>query len=329
MIRKLPAMCMFAVVLSLGHGNTVSAQTAEATYRVNQLEEQVRQLNGKVEDLTFQLLQLQEQLRKMQEDNEFRFQELEDRSDVSGGSKKRKSIGDLIDPAKMQNLEESLGKPEPSEQQADAERLGGKIASIDPEAGGKRMIDGVEIYDGQSGLRAERPKPLGTIIYDAEGNVIDSAIGVPIDLTKGLYGGSDAKVRTAVPVDAEETYRLGYNYMQSGDYDLAEETFLGFIERFPGHLRTPDVNFWLGESHFSRRQFEKAAKIFLNSHRNWPDARMAPQTLLKLGVSLAAMNQRELACATYAEVTQKYPSSSAMVRRNVTAEQNAARCLVN
>ncbi|WP_431461072.1 hypothetical protein, partial [Klebsiella pneumoniae] len=41
------------------------------------LEDQIRQMNGKIEELNFQILQLQEQLRKSQEDNEFRFQQIE------------------------------------------------------------------------------------------------------------------------------------------------------------------------------------------------------------------------------------------------------------
>ena len=62
-----------------------SVQLAQASDpRVVSLEEQVRALNGTVEELNFQILQLQEQLRKMQEDNEFRFQELEKRGDAAG-----------------------------------------------------------------------------------------------------------------------------------------------------------------------------------------------------------------------------------------------------
>jgi TolA-binding protein len=49
--------------------------------RVIELEEQVRQLNGLVEELNFQVLQMQDQIRKMQEDNEFRFQQLEGSGD--------------------------------------------------------------------------------------------------------------------------------------------------------------------------------------------------------------------------------------------------------
>lgn len=54
----------------------VKVQSAE-TARIGQLEEQIRSLNGRIEEMSFQLLQMQEQIRKFQEDNEFRFQDLE------------------------------------------------------------------------------------------------------------------------------------------------------------------------------------------------------------------------------------------------------------
>lgn len=55
----------------------ILAQTGDPVFRIGQLEEQVRGLNGRIEELGFQLLQMQEQMRQMQQDNEFRFQELE------------------------------------------------------------------------------------------------------------------------------------------------------------------------------------------------------------------------------------------------------------
>ncbi|MBU4530759.1 MAG: tol-pal system protein YbgF [Hoeflea sp.] len=55
----------------------ILVQSGDPVFRIGQLEEQVRALTGRVEELGFQLLQMQEQMRQMQEDNEFRFQELE------------------------------------------------------------------------------------------------------------------------------------------------------------------------------------------------------------------------------------------------------------
>ena len=63
----------------------VLAQSGDASIRVQQLEEQIRQLNGRIEEMSFQLLQMQEQMRKTQEDNEFRFQELEKSENGAAG----------------------------------------------------------------------------------------------------------------------------------------------------------------------------------------------------------------------------------------------------
>lgn len=71
---SLPALCLFGLVAW-----TAPAAAQITDPRVLQLEEQVRQLTGRLEELNFQLLQMQEQLRRQQEDNEFRLQQLEDR----------------------------------------------------------------------------------------------------------------------------------------------------------------------------------------------------------------------------------------------------------
>ena len=52
----------------------------------------------------------------------------------------------------------------------------------------------------------------------------------------------------------------------------------------------------------------------------------APDALLRLGQSLAALNQKEAACATLAEVGRKFPRASASVKRGVAQEQKRAHC---
>ncbi|MCY0096450.1 tol-pal system protein YbgF [Hoeflea ulvae] len=68
----------------------VLAQSGDPVFRIGQLEEQIRALNGRIEELGFQMLQMQEQMRQMQQDNEFRFQELE-----KGGSQ-RSDAGSIM-----------------------------------------------------------------------------------------------------------------------------------------------------------------------------------------------------------------------------------------
>jgi len=52
----------------------------------------------------------------------------------------------------------------------------------------------------------------------------------------------------------------------------------------------------------------------------------AADALLRLGQSLAALNQKEMACATLAEVNRKYPRASNTVKQGVEREQKRARC---
>eukprot|EP01035_Chromulina_nebulosa_P050974 gene50974-69350_t len=68
----------------------ILAQATDAEMQVQQLQEQLRQLTGRVEEMSFQLLQMQEQLRKAQEDNDFRFQQLE------GGKTKKKTSNEAL-----------------------------------------------------------------------------------------------------------------------------------------------------------------------------------------------------------------------------------------
>jgi len=70
---------------SASQAPVVRVQQGSEAVRVQQLEEEIRQLNGRIEEMSFQLLQMQEQLRKAQEDNEFRFQELEKSENTKGG----------------------------------------------------------------------------------------------------------------------------------------------------------------------------------------------------------------------------------------------------
>jgi TolA-binding protein len=48
--------------------------------------------------------------------------------------------------------------------------------------------------------------------------------------------------------------------------------------------------------------------------------------LLRLGQSLAALKEKEAACAALGEVTRKYPRSSAGVKQAVDREQKRVKC---
>jgi tol-pal system protein YbgF len=306
----------------------IKVQSGDAAYRISVLEEQIRQLNGRIEELTFQLLEMQEKIRRQNEDNEFRFQELEEKGSLENGSS-----GNLAASAEG---DDGLEKPEPSDQTVINTDTDGTSATRETQtatasignepAANAPTIDGVEIFQGEPGLDPNPSGTLGTIQFDANGNIVDSTIGKPLDLTALPRAGEESDV---LPGDANELFDLGYDHVQTGRYEDAEKALVRFSEIHSDHPRLPEARFWLGESYLGRSQFKQAAEVYLDAQNRWPNGKFGPQTLLKLGVSLAGLNQRELACATFAKVVQKYPNSSRVVRRNVSYEQNAARCLTN
>ena len=68
--------------------------------------------------------------------------------------------------------------------------------------------------------------------------------------------------------------------------------------------------YWLGESYFQRQQYRDAAEAFLGVTTKFDKSAKAPDALLRLGQSLAALKEKEAACAALGEVTRKYPRAS-------------------
>jgi len=107
---------------------------------------------------------------------------------------------------------------------------------------------------------------------------------------------------------------------------LADESFRGFLRKFPNDKLAPDAQFWLGESLFQRQRFRDAAESFLDVSTRHDATARAPEALLRLGQSLAGLGEREAACASLAEVGRKYPRAAVSVKQGVDREQKRVRC---
>ena len=139
--------------------------------------------------------------------------------------------------------------------------------------------------------------------------------------------GTGAVASVAPPTDSpKDIYDLGYGYVLRKDYALAEDTFQAFLKKYPTDRRAADAQFWLGESHFQRQRYDAAAQSFLDLSTKHSSHAKAPEALLRLAQSLAAMNQKEMSCATLAEVGRKYPKATTTVKQGVEREQKRVRC---
>ena len=114
--------------------------------------------------------------------------------------------------------------------------------------------------------------------------------------------------------------------MQRKDYALAEDSLRVFLKKYPSDTRVPDAQYWLGESLYQRQRYRDAAESFLSVTTKFDRSPKAPEALLRLGQSLAALGEKETACAAWGEIGRKYASASANVKKNVAAEQKRVRC---
>lgn len=306
------ALVLFGSAISVAGPASVpkfAGQNATPIIRVQDsqaMDEQVRQLNGRIEELNFQILQLQEQLRKMQEDNELRFQELETGKRTDAGSTTRKA---------------EVSPPAPAAEPAPASP---------PETAASAATDAPTLDPSQGNGAPERD--IGTITFDPSGNVVGGSIGdvttISPDPDAALPPEADRTVVAALPStdDPEELYRSSYDAILAGDYRTAEAGFRQHTERFPQDSRSVDAQFWLGEALLSQQKYRDAAEIFLTINKQYPQAPKAPETLFKLGVSLAGIKQTDVACKTFAAVGERYPSASTRLKERVASEQAKAHC---
>ena len=110
------------------------------------------------------------------------------------------------------------------------------------------------------------------------------------------------------------------------DYALAEESFRDFLLKYPSDKLSPEAAYWLGESLFQRQRFRDAAEAFLNVSTKYETSAKAPDALFRLGQSLAALGEKEAACASLGEVVRKFPRASASLKQSVEREQKRVRC---
>jgi tol-pal system protein YbgF len=287
-----------------------SAQSVDTELRVQQLEEQLRQLNGRVEEMSFQLLQMQEQLRKAQEDNEFRFQELE------GGKTKKKSA--VEQPATEDTANNTSGDQTPE---------------VQPEEDAAQLDQPLD-NSGNTLDMGNPPIDLGKLEVDQNGNVLGAEEADPNAVaTQDLPPPDTSTVDQGDQTAALETkssdgdqYQSAYEQVLAGDYASAEQGFSAFIASHPESKRIADANFWLGEAQYSQGKFNDAAKTFLNAYKTYGKSAKAPEMLLKLAMSLAALDSRDTACATLRQVQKSYPKASRAIITKVAAEQKRLSC---
>jgi tol-pal system protein YbgF len=276
---------------------------AELVVRVNRLEEALRQANGRIEELENAQRRLEAELQKFRADVEFRF------GDRSGGAPPAPDV------AEAPLAPEQPGVP-PRPRRSDA-----FDPNADPNAPGS-------------------PQPLGTTLPSAplvrESPLPQTREPRPAGAPLQLGGGSSPAAPTtgstiigsgvAMIDQPREQFNAALAAFQAKQYPEAEAGFKAFLAANPDHRLTPDALFYIGETYLERSRPREAAEQFLKVTTNYSRSPRAPESMVRLGQTLAELGNSDQACATLTEFGKRYPSASASVKRLAERESAKDHC---
>ena len=344
---------IFSLALAIAGVSAVAPAHAQMTeselvMRLNRLENEVRQLTGQVEQLQYRNQQLEQQLRGAQsapasvpqrsaapqpqympppaypQQTGYPHQpaypqqpapQVESYPPPPTGGRR----GDAFDPGTSPNapgVPRALGAP-------------GTVAAAPPLD--NAQSDEPPYIGAPGGRQAGAPLDLGIMSEEAaypppRGPVRQIPGALPAPPPRNPSG-TGAQQMVMAPSDTpKDEYDLAYGYVLRKDYALAEEGLRAFLKKHPSDRLVADANYWLGVSLFQRQRYREAAENFLEVTTKREKSGKAPESLLRLGQSLAALKEKNAACATFGELPRKYPKAPASVKQAAEKEQKRVGC---
>jgi tol-pal system protein YbgF len=267
-----------------GAGTAVDIQV-----RMDRLEQQMRDLTGRIEDETNQVQQLRQRLEQVNGDIEVRLGQ-------GQGQDAAAAPPPLAQPAAMAP---AYGRPPPP----------GYSAPPPPDYG--TLTPPGEAPPPQSGSAAP---------YRGQSRVTPPQVASAGDALRPP--GSDALPSGSVSAQ----YNSAFGLLRKADYPAAEEALRSFVEQHPRDPLAGNAQYWLGESFYARGKYSEAAAAFADGYRRYPRGPKAADGLLKLGMSLAHADQKHNACIALMQLDHDFPHPGSAVKDRAAQEKKKLGC---
>jgi tol-pal system protein YbgF len=325
---------------------------ADLVTRIDRLQAQVRELTGTVEELQYRNQQLEQEVQRL-------------RAAAPGGAAATPSAAQSPPPPSPRYSSQNpaaAGAYPPPAPQSPAAVASVPVAAPPPalpssDANFSSSRRGDAFDPDRNPAAPGAPRPLGTstdanepppaVATMATPAAVPRLPGAPLDLSSPSVSppanaavpgsgdlpppsnpGATGAMQAALPPGntPKDEYDLAYGYVLHKDFALAEQTFRDFLHKYPSDRLAPEAQYWLGESLFQDKQYRDAAESFLTVSTKFENTARAPDALLRLGQSLAALGEKEAACASLGEVLRKYPRAPLSVKQSVDREQKRTHC---
>jgi tol-pal system protein YbgF len=305
--------------------------SAQLLVRVQQLEDELRQVTGKIEELNYRYTQLEQKVDKINADTDLRLRDIEGKqpgaaATVAGSPGTPTAAAPAqggISPA--QSGTAAAAAPAPS---ATPAAPGTAAAAAPPPAPGKPGVLGT-ISDSQLAV-AEAQGPNRTTAAAAAaaaaGGATPSA-AAPASTGTGTGTQVAALPQGQLPAgSAEQQYQYAWGLLRGQDYPGAEAALRAFVAQHPKDPLAGNAQYWLGETYYVRKDYRQAAVAFAEGYQHYPTSAKAPDNLLKLGLALSQIGEKTDACEAFAQLGRQFPKAQQSLKDRASVERQRLGC---
>ena len=189
----------------------------------------------------------------------------------------------------------------------------------------KKKVDDDNILPGSS-----EPQDLGSISYKDTDTNEASQKTQSIETTASIVTETFQSEEKILPdVAPNKQYEFATSFLKVGDYPTAERAFREFVLTNPEHKLAGNAQYWYAETFRIRQLYTDAASAYLEGYQKYPKGEKAPINLLKLGVSMVQIGEKDQGCKMINGVEKQYPKANQSVIQKAKYESQKFECNKN
>ena len=172
-----------------------------------------------------------------------------------------------------------------------------------------------------------KPQDFGANPGYSSSNLPEEQETVSVGTTSAVTTSEAERSKSLLPNKApKEQYDFAISFMKIGDYETAEFALKEFIDKNKDHDLAGNAQYWYGETFRIRQLYSDAATAYLDGYQNYPKSGKAPDNLLKLGITMVQLGEKEQGCTMITGIKKQYPKASKSVLQKAQYEQKKFNC---
>ncbi len=174
---------------------------------------------------------------------------------------------------------------------------------------------------------SSEPQDLGGISDEAVASLEQTQQTQSIESTGTVLTESAKSIEKILPEgNPDKQYEFAISFIKVGDYETAEFALREFVDTNPDHKLAGSAQYWYGETFRVRQLYQDAASAYLDGYQKYPKSSKAPVNLLKLGVMLVQIGEKEQGCSMILGVKEQYPKANQSVIQKAEYEKKKFSC---